>query len=124
MGIAMMIGFNDYKEILQMRREFAVLRAEWKRVLHGYYAHKFDPNQPRVPAGNPDGGQWTSEGGDAAYLNVAGPQSATYCWNQMLIDMIYCGSFEQPWYRAACRAQANERYAACLAGRPIPPLPF
>ncbi|WP_431558492.1 hypothetical protein [Methyloceanibacter sp.] len=23
----------------------------------------FDPNQPRVPAGNPDGGQWTSTGG-------------------------------------------------------------
>ncbi len=24
---------------------------------------KYDPNQPRVPAGNPDGGQWTSGGG-------------------------------------------------------------
>jgi hypothetical protein len=24
---------------------------------------KYDPNQPRVPAGNPDGGQWTSWGG-------------------------------------------------------------
>ncbi len=24
---------------------------------------KFDPNQPRVPAGNPGGGQWTSTGG-------------------------------------------------------------
>jgi len=23
-------------------------------------ARKYDPNQPRVPAGNPDGGQWTS----------------------------------------------------------------
>lgn len=23
---------------------------------------KYDPNQPRVPAGNPDGGQWTSAG--------------------------------------------------------------
>ena len=25
---------------------------------------KYDPNQPRVPAGNPDGGQWTAEGGN------------------------------------------------------------
>jgi hypothetical protein len=25
----------------------------------------FRPDQPRVPAGNPDGGQWTHEGGDA-----------------------------------------------------------
>lgn len=24
----------------------------------------FDPNQPRVPAGNPDGGQWTGGGGE------------------------------------------------------------
>lgn len=26
---------------------------------------KFNPNQPRVPAGNPDGGQWTDGGGNA-----------------------------------------------------------
>jgi len=26
----------------------------------------WDPNQPRVPAGNPDGGQWMGEGGPAA----------------------------------------------------------
>jgi hypothetical protein len=25
--------------------------------------HHYDPNQPRVPAGRPDGGQWTSVGG-------------------------------------------------------------
>jgi len=25
----------------------------------------FEPNQPRVPAGNPDGGQWTSTGGSS-----------------------------------------------------------
>jgi hypothetical protein len=27
---------------------------------------KYSPNQPRVPAGNPDGGQWTSEGGSGS----------------------------------------------------------
>ncbi|MGH6737335.1 MAG: hypothetical protein ACRECX_14855 [Methyloceanibacter sp.] len=27
---------------------------------------KFDPNQPRVPAGNPDGGQWTDGGGGSS----------------------------------------------------------
>jgi hypothetical protein len=27
---------------------------------------KYSPDQPRVPAGNPDGGQWTSEGGGGA----------------------------------------------------------
>src|SRR6185437_6810331 len=27
-------------------------------------ARKYSPDQPRVPAGNPDGGQWTDGGGD------------------------------------------------------------
>ncbi len=35
---------------------------EWA-VLVRSHLHKFDPDQPRVPAGNSDGGQWTSEGG-------------------------------------------------------------
>jgi hypothetical protein len=43
----------------------------------------------------------------------------------MQIDMLYCASLKQPpWYVAACRAQANERYAACITGKPLPPLPF
>jgi hypothetical protein len=28
--------------------------------------HKYSPDQPRVPAGNPDGGQWTDGGGSGA----------------------------------------------------------
>jgi hypothetical protein len=35
----------------------------------GHDGHGYDPTQPRVPAGNPDGGQWTSEVGG----NGAGP---------------------------------------------------
>lgn len=33
------------------------------RALEYTVKSSFDPNQPRVPAGNPDGGQWTSTGG-------------------------------------------------------------
>jgi hypothetical protein len=51
------------------------LRPDWKRYVQpGFdplFVHallegkaNFDPNQPRVPKGNPDGGQWTDEGGD------------------------------------------------------------
>jgi hypothetical protein len=32
---------------------------------------KYDPDEPRVPAGNPDGGQWTSEGGDGDAADAA-----------------------------------------------------
>jgi hypothetical protein len=41
-------------------------RAHFVRaLLRGAGGHRsgYDPNQPRVPAGNPDGGQWTSSGG-------------------------------------------------------------
>ena len=50
-------------EIRQLRREQTALRLEWERIRREYYGRKYDPNQPRVPAGNPSGGQWTS--GDA-----------------------------------------------------------
>ena len=30
----------------------------------------YNPDQPRVPTGNPDGGQWTSEGGDTSPVAV------------------------------------------------------
>src|SRR5262249_8039283 len=94
-----------------------------------FAARKFDPLQPRKPPGL-GGGQWTRDGnspsasqGSNAPIKAAG-QSAASCWNQMLVDMLLCGSLKPNWYRAACRAQATERYGACLAGRPIPPLPF
>lgn len=45
---------------LQVCRELADLKFElaFRRIFR-----KYDPNQPRVPAGNPDGGQWTSDAG-------------------------------------------------------------
>src|SRR5262245_14880088 len=30
------------------------------------HGRRFDPNQPRVPAGHPDGGRWTDKDGDDA----------------------------------------------------------
>jgi len=47
-------------------------KADWRRFtkpgseLEAFYDRfelKYRSDQPRVPAGNPDGGQWTSEGG-------------------------------------------------------------
>jgi len=97
-------------------------------------ARKYDPDQLRVPAGNSDGGQWTRSGEaseddsgmqPADYRHAAtGPQNATYCWNQLTIDNLYCGALRPSSIVAACRSQAMQLYAACLAGQPIPPLPF
>lgn len=117
--------------------EKATFRLRLERVISaGRLLRKFDPQQPRVPAGNPDGGQWTSDSSENDVPDSAGPQPAPYllaasgaasilyCMNQNTIDMLYCSTRQPAWYRAACRAQANERLAACLAGKPLPPLPF
>jgi hypothetical protein len=32
----------------------------------------FNPDEPRVPAGVPEGGQWTSDGGSTGYMRLAG----------------------------------------------------
>jgi len=116
-----------------IKRNLQLLRQELERTKSTYWSRKFDPDQPRVPAGNPDGGRWTSNGAPGEDTNdpaagvvlaATSPLSASFCWNQMQIDMLLCASLIPPWRVAACRAQANERYAACLTGKPIPPLPF
>jgi SCP1.201-like deaminase len=42
----------------------------------------YDPNQPRVPAGTPDGGQWTSTGASRLRLAMAGGLSLGPLGNQ------------------------------------------
>jgi hypothetical protein len=127
-------------DLQSIKRNLILLRGEWERTVASFPSRKFDPDQPRVPAGTSGGGRWTSstEGdsqlaGDpdivgsiaGAFETVAAsPMSASFCWNQMQIDMMLCASLIPPWRAAACRAQANERYSACLTGKPIPPLPF
>jgi hypothetical protein len=69
----------------------------------GLAAQKFDPNQPRVPAGNPTGGQWASaEVGDvsaivatAKRLNLAARPDAY----QKCLDLCYplLERFQPPW---------------------------
>jgi hypothetical protein len=87
---------------------------------------KFDPDQPRVPAGNSDGGRWTN-GGDSESSANAGrnivlaarsKQSEAECEAQYAQDTFICRSVRTP----VCWQQAMERYAACLSGRPLPPL--
>ncbi|MEA2954014.1 MAG: hypothetical protein QOJ96_3534 [Alphaproteobacteria bacterium] len=53
----------EREALLRWKSEFAAVKAEIKfqRLLRTSKA--FNPNQPRVPAGNPDGGEWTGGGG-------------------------------------------------------------
>lgn len=90
-------------------------------------ASKFNPDQPRVPAGNPEGGQWTG-GGDGfvgtlpvdAIATSGGPALRALCEAQFERDIFQCTMVGL----RSCYAQAYERYSACLARRPIPPFNY
>ena len=65
-------ALNPEREALWARLNAATfLTDDEKRAAAGYAllppsanpSHKYSPDQPRVPAGNPDGGQWTGGGG-------------------------------------------------------------
>jgi Bacterial CdiA-CT RNAse A domain len=62
-----------YRLLAVLREEVAELRAELKRRRE--LEAKYSPSQPRVPAGNPRGGQWTDRSGGQG--TVAGPSEDT-----------------------------------------------
>jgi hypothetical protein len=49
--------------LLKARYAFAVAQLELRQLLISRARKRYDPNQPRVPAGHADSGQWTSGGG-------------------------------------------------------------
>lgn len=74
---------------------------------------KFNPNQPRVPAGRPEGGQWTR-------IQVAGKwneRNRAQCELQYETDMFQC-RFVLSW--RSCQSQAMVRLVSCMKGDPIP----
>lgn len=80
-----MEALNPEREALWARLEgVSFLTDDEKRIAAGYLplgegalekhrpfdiGAKYRPDQPRVPAGNPDGGQWTDGGGGATFGN-------------------------------------------------------
>jgi hypothetical protein len=62
-----------YRLLAVLREEVAELRAELKR--QRLEEAKYSPSQPRVPSGNPRGGQWTDRSGGQS--TVAGPSQDT-----------------------------------------------
>ena len=70
----------DAKRAATLRHKFTLMDITTQHIA-GHRSH-FNPDQPRVPAGNSDGGQWTSAGGGTGSRLAAadrprlGPRSA------------------------------------------------
>lgn len=89
---------------------------------------KFNPDQPRVPAGNSDGGQWAGDSNPGAVgempidaiASIGGRALKETCEAQFDRDIFQCRMVGLQ----SCYEQAYQRYAACLARRPLPPFNY
>lgn len=80
---------------------------------------KYRPDQPRAPAGIPEGGQWIDDDIRRIVAQRKG-LSEDECWDIYSRDTFHCTMVGL----ACCHRQAAQRYAACLAGKPIPSLNY
>jgi hypothetical protein len=125
----------EVSDIDKVRVALQAIEIEVLTLKRGLLLRKYSPDQPRVPAGNPDGGRWTGGSGSSldgslpASRRIDRPQLATrrlsrareqFCEDQYRRDTFHCTMVGLP----GCHAQAMLRYSNCLAGRPIPPLNY
>lgn len=95
----------DFDTSTRFRRWLAIHAMEMKfESLARAFQRKFNPGQPRVPAGQPEGGQWTSDAG-TTYQLVGG--SAT----EVSVHSILSAAKEL----AASRASMNKCIALLLS---------
>lgn len=130
--------------LLSLRRRLVSLRQQALDLrLRHVLECRYDPNQPRVPAGSPNGGRWTSDGGggsNGAYRNrevapqaerlkvddragritLAARRKIDECALQYERDLFHCRLVAL----RSCYAQAKVRQVACENGYPIPPLNY
>lgn len=90
-------------------------------------AQKYDPNQPRVPAGQSGAGRWSGGSSIGVQNNNEAPANRrisadleTICADQYAHDTMICNTVRN----RACHEQAMFRFAACLRRQAIPPLSF
>jgi len=123
------------------------VRPDWRRfvtpdseaaTVFARYEKKYRPDQPRTPAGNREGGRWTTEGNGSSepaasetpanstarsngQVDVAArisPSREAECEMQYRKDSFICNLVRT----RSCWAQAMFRRAQCISGGYIPPL--
>lgn len=71
-------------ELAVMQRDYAARR---NKAAASAAARKYNPNQPRVPGGNANGGQWTSGGGEGGGIDMLLAQlSSGYSFGTLIAD--------------------------------------
>ncbi|WP_146170274.1 hypothetical protein [Bosea sp. 124] len=131
-----LINFYDQnasrKQALALSSKIAGDRmmAAFERLCRLMAKESFNPDQPCVPAGNPDAGQWTA--GDAAVGSGAAlnPLQSIAAATSRGLRAICEAQFDRDIFQcrmvglASCYEQTYQRYSACLARRQIPPFNY
>ena len=81
---------------------------------------KYRPDQLRVPAGKPTGGQWAYEGRPKRVAAKTDANREIECQFQLDRDIFHCKMVGL----RACYEHAHFRYALCLRGHAVPPLNY
>lgn len=67
----MSFSYLQRRELLRARHALAVAQLGLRSLRVSLALRRFNPAQPRVPAGHPDGGRWTDGGGSARVERVS-----------------------------------------------------
>jgi len=130
--------------LLSLRCRLISLRQQALDIRMRYILEcRYDPSQPRIPAGSSGAGRWTDNGGsdsgtsvpyrDVAFraerdgdrprpgrFSLASRKRLSECEEQFERDIFQCNIVGI----RACYAQAMVRKVACERGHPIPPLNY
>jgi hypothetical protein len=78
---------QDAQNAAALPHRLALLDIETKHLIAAHQSH-YNPNQPRVPGGHPDGGQWTSGGAGAGTRIAAGEgRGGKGGWFRAIVDL-------------------------------------
>lgn len=126
----MLSSSDDDSNLQRLKWLLVDATLDLKLYLLGQAIRSYNPNQPRVPEGSPEGGQWISgEGGDNIspedvdsdrQLRLAAMSRIARCEAQWKSDIFHCNMVGLP----TCYAQAMVRFIACERGHSIPPLNY
>lgn len=109
---------------LSLIDRIAALRVLLKALILHRHLVKYSPNQPRAPAGRPDGGQWIDS---HSSVKVAGPfneLNRAKCEAQYQSDEFQCTFVSSARSRQVCFEQARSRHTSCMKDLPIPDLTY
>ena len=125
-AVMTMYNLPSLQDLLATRSSLLDLETQLIATQMLSFLCKYRPDQPRVPAGNPDGGQWTDDlvsQVPSARIQVAGKWDLSReaeCNEQLRLDEELC--------RAAgsrtCWSLTQPRWAACMKNDYVPTLRF